>query len=122
MNVTDPEYDGEIVTLGIRIFEGVAGDLPRWQPWIAGETAHCVASLYRHGANHVRPTSATRGSTRGVWEIIVRDGRYAVVPWGGGRDAEVDLGTDRAVALAHLEERLATLTATEPRGQMELGL
>jgi hypothetical protein len=122
MSVTDPEYDGEIVTLGIRIFEGVAGDLPRWQPWIAGETAHCVASLYRHGANHVRPTSATQGSTRGVLEIIVRDGRYAVVPWGAGRDAEVDLGTDRAVALAHLEELLATLTAVEPRGQMELGL
>ena len=122
MNVTDPEYDGEIVTLGIRIFEGVADDLPRWQPWIAGETAHCVASLYRHGANHVRPTSATQGSTRGVWEIILRDGRYAVVPWGGARDTEVDLGTDRAVALAHLQERLAALTATEPRGQMELGL
>ena len=122
MNVTDPEYDGEIVTLGIRIFEGVAGDLPRWRPWIAGETAHCVASLYRHGANHVRPTSATRGSTRGVWEIIVRDGRYAVVPWGAGRDAETDLGTDRAVALAHLEERLATVRPAQPRGQMELGL
>jgi hypothetical protein len=122
MSVTDPEYDGVIVTLGIRIFEGVAGDLPRWQPWIAGETAHCVASLYRHGANHVRPTSATQGSTRGVLEIIVRDGRYAVVPWGAGRDAEVDLGTDRAVALAHLEELLATLTAVEPAGQMELGL
>ena len=122
MNVTGPEYDGEIVTLGIRIFEGVADDLPRWQPWIAGETAHCVASLYRQGANHVRPTSATQGSTRGVWEIILRDGRYAVVPFGGGRDAEVDLGTDRAVALAHLQKRLATLTAVEPRGQMELGL
>jgi len=25
-------------------------------------------------------------------------------------------------ALAHLEERLRALTATEPRGQMELGL
>ena len=122
MSVTDPEYDGEIVTLGIRIFEGVADDLPRWQPWIAGETAHCVASLYRQGANHVRPTSATRGSTRGVWEIILRDGRYLIVPWGGGRDAEVDLGTDRAVALAHLQERLATLTTVEPRGQMELAL
>jgi len=122
MSVTDPEYDGEIVTLGIRIFEGVADDLPRWQPWIAGETAHCVASLYRVGANHVRRTSVTQGSTRGVWEIILRDGRYAVVPWGGGRDAETDLGTDRAVALAYLEERLRALTATEPRGQMELGL
>jgi len=122
VNVTDPEYDGEIVTLGIRIFEGVADDLPRWRPWIAGETAHCVASLYRVGANHVTRTSATQGSMRGVWEIILRDGRYAVVPWGGGRDAESDLGTDRAVALAHLQERLATLTATEPRGQMELGL
>jgi len=122
VSVTDPEYDGEIVTLGIRIFEGVAGDLSRWQPWIAGETAHCVASLYRVGANHVKRTSVTQGSTRGVWEIILRDGRYAVVPWGGGRDAEVDLGTDRAIALAHLEERLATLTAGQPRGQMELGL
>lgn len=122
MSVTDPEYDGEIVTLGIRIFEGVADDLPRWQPWIAGETAHRVASLYRVGANHVKPTSATQGSMRGVWEIILRDGRYAVVPRGGGRDAETDLGTDRAVALAHLEERLTALTAVEPRGQMELGL
>ena len=120
MNVTDPEYDGEIVTLGI--CDAVADDLPRWQPWIAGETARCVASLYRDGANHVRRTSVTQGSTRGVWEIILRDGRYAVVPWGGGRDAEVDLGTDRAVALAHLQERLAALTVTEPRGQMELGL
>ena len=122
MNVTDPEYDGEIVTLGIRIFKGKAGDLPRWQPWIAGETAHCVASLYRHGVNHVWPTRVTRRSVRGVWEIILRDGRYAVVPWGGGRDAETDLGTDRATALAHLQDRLATLTAVGPRGQMELGL
>ena len=122
MNVTDPEYDGEIVTLGICIYEGVADDLPRWQPWIAGETARCVASLYREGANHVKRTSVTSGSLRGVWEIILRDGRYAILPFGGGRDTEVDLGTDRAVALAHLEERLATLTATEPKGQMELGL
>jgi hypothetical protein len=122
MSVTDPEYDGEIVTLAIRISEGVADDLPRWQPWIAGETARRVASLYRDGANHVRPTSVTQGSTRGVWEIILRDGRYAVVPWGAGRDAETDLGTDRAVALAHLEERLAALTVGEPKGQMELGL
>jgi hypothetical protein len=122
MSVTDPEYDGEIVTLGIRIFEGVADDLPRWQPWIAGETARCVASLYRDGANHVKRTSVTSGSTRGVWEIILRDGRYAIVPFGGARATEVDLGTDRAVALAHMEERLRALTATEPRGQMELGL
>jgi len=122
VNVTDPEYDGEIVTLGIRIFEGVADDLPRWQPWIAGETAHCVGSITRYGNNHVRPTSATCGKTSGVLDLIVRDGRYAVVPWGAGRDAEVDLGTDRAVALAHLEERLAALTVGEPRGQMELGL
>jgi hypothetical protein len=122
MSVTDPEYDGEIVTLGIRIFEGVADDLPRWQPWIAGETARCVASLYREGANHVKRTSVTSGSIRGVWEIILRDGRYAIVPFGGARATEVDLGTDRAVALAHLEERLRALTATEPRGQMELGL
>jgi len=64
-----------------------------------------------------------------VWEIILRDGRYLIVPWGGGRDAEVDLGTDRAVALAHLQERLAhlqerlaTLTTVEPRGQMRLAL
>jgi len=122
VNVTDPEYDGEIVTLGIRIFEGVADDLPRWQPWIAGETARLVGCITRYGNNHVRPTSATRGKTSGVLDLIVRDGRYAVVPWGAGRDAETDLGTDRAVALAHLQERLATLTATEPRGQMEFEL
>jgi hypothetical protein len=27
MSVTDSEYDGEIVTLGIRIFEGVADEV-----------------------------------------------------------------------------------------------
>ena len=135
MSVLDPEYDGEIVTLGIRLWPldraGASVDsvderyAPRWQPWINGETAICVATLFRSGRNHVLPTSATRSGQHGVEEIIMRDGRYLIVPWGGDRDAERDLGTDRAVAVAHLRERLATLNAEfSPQGQMrmELGL
>ena len=122
MSITDPEYDGEIVTLMIHVFDAPEADLPAWHPWTPGETARLVGCITRRSANHVRPTSATAGTARGVEELIVRDGRYLVVPWGGGREAERDLGTDRAVAVAQLRERLAMLTAVEPAGQMELGL
>ena len=133
MSILDPEYDGEIVTLGIQSWPadrvGASVDsvdeqyAPRWHPWVMGETAISVATLFRDGANHVRPTSATRGGRRGVEEIIMRDGRYLIVPWGGGREAERDLGTDRAAAVAHLYGRLASLNAGFiPQGQMRMDL
>ena len=122
MNVLDPEYDGEVVTLTIHVFDAPEADLPAWHPWTPGETARMVGCITRRGQNHVRPTSATAGTARGVEEIIMRDGRYLIVPWGVGGWPSHDLGTDRAAAVAQLRERLAMLTAVEHAGQMELGL
>lgn len=122
MSVLDPEYDGEVVTLTIHVFDAPEADLPAWHPWTPGETARMVGCITRRGQNHVRPTSATQGTARGVEELIVRDGRYYLVPCGVGGWPSHDLGTDRAAAVAHLRERLATLTAVQPAGQMELGL
>ena len=110
MSILDPEYDGEIVTLTIHVF-----DAPE-------ETARLVGCITRRSANHVRPTSATRGKTSGVEDLIVRDGRYLIVPCHVDGWPSHDLGTDRAAAVAQLRERLAMLTAVEPAGQMELGL
>jgi hypothetical protein len=122
VNVLDPEYDGEVVTLTIHVFDAPEADLPAWHPWMPGETARMVGCITRRGQNHVRPTSATQGTARGVEELIVRDGRYYLVPCGVDGWPSHDLGTDSAAAVAHLRERLATLTAVEPAGQMELGL
>ena len=122
MSITDPEYDGEIVTLTIHVFDAPEADLPAWHPWTPGETARLVGCITRRSANHVRPTNATRGKTSGVEELIVRDGRYLIVPCHVDGWPSHDLGTDRAAAVAQLRERLAILTAVEPAGQMELGL
>ena len=122
MSIADPEYDGEIVTLTIHVFDAPEADLPAWHPWTPGETARMVGCITRRSANHVRPTSATQGTARGVEELIVRDGRYLIVPCHVGGWPSHDLGTDRAAAVAQLRERLAMLTAAEPAGQMELGL
>ena len=122
MSVLDPEYDGEIVTLTVHVFDGAEADLPAWHPWTPGETARLVGCITRRSANHVRPTSATRGKTSGVEDLIVRNGRYSIVEWGIDGAVGEDLGTDRAAAVAQLRERLAMLTAVEPAGQMELGL
>ena len=122
MSVTDPEYDGEVVTLTIHVFDAPEADLPAWHPWTPGETARMVGCITRRGQNHVRPTSATAGTARGVEELIVRDGRYSIVEWGIDGAVGEDVGTDRAVAVAQLRERMAMLTAAEPAGQMELGL
>ena len=122
MSITDPEYDGEIVTLTIHVFDAPEADLPAWHPWTPGETARMVGCITRRSANHVRPTSATAGTARGVEELIVRDGRYSIVEWCIDGAVGVDVGTDRAAAVAQLRERMAMLTAVEPAGQMELGL
>ena len=122
MSITDPEYDGEVVTLTIHVFDAPEADLPAWHPWTPGETARMVGCITRRSANHVRPTSATQGTARGVEELIVRDGRFYLVPCGVGGWPSHDLGTDRAAAVAQLRERLAMLTTVEPAGQMELGL
>ena len=122
MSITDPEYDGEVVTLTIHVFDAPEADLPAWHPWTPGETARMVGCITRRGQNHVRPTSATAGTARGVEELIVRDGRYLIVPCHVDGWPSHDLGTDRAAAVAQLRERLAMLTAVEPAGQMELGL
>ena len=122
MSVIDPEYAGEVVTLTIHVFDAPEADLPAWHPWTLGETARLVGCITRRSANHVRPTSATQGSMRGLEELIVRDGRYLIVPCHVDGWPSHDLGADREVAVSHLRDRLATLTAVEPAGQMELGL
>ena len=122
MSVLDPEYDGEVVTLTIHVFDAPEADLPAWHPWTPGETARMVGCITRRSANHVRPTSATAGTARGVEELIVRDGRYLIVPCHVDGLPSHDLGTDRAAAVAQLRERMAMLTAVQPAGQMELGL
>ena len=122
MSILDPEYDGEVVTLTIHVFDAPEADLPAGHPWTPGETARLVGCITRRSANHIRPTSATRGKTSGVEELIVRDGRYLIVPCHVDGLPSHDLGTDREAAVAQLRERLASLTAVEPAGQMELGL
>lgn len=122
MSILDPQYDGEVVTLTIHVFDAPEADLPAWHPWTPGETARLVGCITRRGQNHVRPTSATAGTAHGVEELIVRDGRYLIVEWGIDGAVGKDVGTDRAAAVAQLRERLAKLTAVEPAGQMELGL
>ena len=122
MSVLDPEYDGEVVTLMIHVFDAPEADLPAWHPWTPGETARLVGCITRRGQNHVRPTSATAGALRGVEELIVRDGRYSIVKWGIDGAVGEDVGTDRAAAVAQLRERLAMSMAVEPAGQLELGL